>query len=396
MTNAKPIASTFSFKPPSSSEWLPLTPSSEKEESIRQANLNKENLHGVLLSSLQMQHLVVLSGSGCSFGAGGPSMTDLWNEVVSSGSPTTSAEKVAKDIGHDMSNKNIELLLSRIEAWLQLKESNELKKFLQKGKEKILTKCSAFLDSKNGDLEAHRTFIHRLSRRRARDPRLKIFTTNYDLCFERAAGELGAVVLDGFSLTAPRRFDPRFYSYDIVRRTINGDESTSYLEGVFLLYKLHGSVNWARKSSDDSIYEELSPKPDEACLIYPAAGKYQQSFTQPYLESVAQYLAAIREPNSCVIVAGFGFNDDHLSTPLLSAVSSNPHLRLIVVDPDAEQNLKDVNSHWKRLGELNQNGDDIWFISADFGQFATLIPDLKSLTSADALVKTIKSVARTA
>jgi hypothetical protein len=45
-----------------------------------------------------------------------------------------------------------------------------------------LEKCSDFLDV--GKLEAHKTVLHRLSRRRVRDPRLKVFTTNYDLCFE--------------------------------------------------------------------------------------------------------------------------------------------------------------------------------------------------------------------
>jgi len=389
-------AAIISFKTPRGQEWQPLTSASDDEDSARQASRNKEELHGTLLASLQMQHLVVLSGSGCSLGAGGPSMTDLWNEVTGGNTPTDDAKNAATAVGHDISTNNVEALLSRIEASLQLKSDTALETFFKSSKEKILTKCSAFINDNKDALEAHRTFIHRLSRRRTRDQRLKVFTTNYDLCFERAAGELGAVALDGFSFTAPRRFDPRFYDYDIVRRARNGDESASYLEGVFLLYKLHGSVNWARKGTDNSIYEELSPKPEEACLIYPAAGKYQQSFTQPHLESMAQYLAAVREPNTCVIVAGFGFNDDHLSTPLLSAISSNPHLRLIVVDPAAEKNLNGGNAHWKRMGELSRNGDDIWFISANFGQFATLIPDLKSLIPADALAKAIQGIARTA
>jgi hypothetical protein len=128
-------------------------------------------------------------------------------------------------------------------------------------------------------------------------------------------------------------------------------------------------------------------------LIYPAAGKYQQSFRQPHLELMAQYMASVREPNTCIIVTGFGFNDDHLSEPLMSAVNSNPHLRLIVVDPSAKERLVDGNEHWGRLGELNAQGEDVWLISADFNQFAQLIPDLRSLSPADALVKAIRGVA---
>ncbi len=160
-----------------------------------------------------------------------------------------------------------------------------------------------------------------------------------------------------------------------------------------MLHKLHGSVNWARKN-DGAIHQETTPSPEEACLIYPAAGKYQQSFTQPYLESMAQYLAAIREPNSCVIVAGFGFNDDHLGEPLLAAMASNPHLRTIVVDSSADKHLSGNSRHWARLAQLSSQGEDVWFVAADFGQFAQLIPDLKSLSPAESLTKAIQGVVR--
>lgn len=391
MTEEKQIPVFTSFKPPRSSEWKPLQPEEGNNESKNQAQQNRDELHNALLSSLQMQHLVVLAGSGCSRGAGGPSMSDLWDEIIGA-KPEDDVEKVIVDVGYGKEERNIEALLSRVEASLALKTNGALSSFLENSKQKILRKCSGFLDNKN-KLEAHKTFVHRLSRRRARDQRLKIFTTNYDLCFEAAASALGIVVIDGFSFAYPRRFDPKFFDQDIVRRPRNGSESATYLEGVFLLYKLHGSVNWANKD-DGNVIQEASPKPDEACLIYPAAGKYQQSFRQPHLELMAQYLASAREPNTCIIVTGFGFNDDHLSEPLISAVSSNPHLRLVVVDPSAKENVVNGNEYWRRLGELNAQGEDVWLISADFDQFAELIPDLRSLSPADALAKAIQGVAR--
>jgi hypothetical protein len=206
---------------------------------------------------------------------------------------------------------------------------------------------------------------------------------------------LGGVAVDGFSFTAPRRYDPRFFGYDIIRRPRSGDDLGNYLEGVFLLYKLHGSVNWARGEAG-AIYEKPKPTPTEACLIYPASGKYQQSFVQPHLESMAQYLAAVREPNTCLLVVGFGFNDDHLAEPLLAAVQSNPHLRLIIVDPTADEKVKDANGNrfWRQFFELGGRGEDVWFIKASFKDFAHMIPDLKSLTPADTLMKAIKGVTR--
>lgn len=373
------------FRGPGDAEWRSLAPGGDDIDGSSQVTAHGGQLKDALRASLQMQHLVALAGSGCSLSAGGPSMLDLWNDAVGE-RPSDAAVKVAARIHHHITDKNIEALLSRAEAFLQVQEDDDIARFVNASKRRIIDRCTGFAEKK--DLRGHVTFLHRLSRRRVRDQRLKLFTTNYDLCFEQAAQELASVALDGFSFAFPRVYDPRFFSYDIVRRPRNGDDPGHYLEGVFLLYKLHGSVNWARK--DSRICEEERPDPEEACLIYPAFGKYQQSFTQPHLEAMAAYLSAVREPNTCVLAAGFGFNDDHLSEPLLSAVSSNPHLRLIVVDQEARTKATGGNGYWSRLSELSLSGEDVWIISAAFEEFATMIPDLKSLTPGENLAKVIQ------
>lgn len=384
---------TSAFRTPGATDWRELVAdNADGKDQQEKARTARDELKNVLLASLQMQHLVVLAGSGCSLSAGGPSMLDLWNDAVGE-SPSDIATDTSRKVNHDLTNTNIEVFLSRIEAFLQVREDKEVATFLNSSKKVILEKCSAFLNPEK--LVAHKTFLHRLSRRRVRDQRLKVFTTNYDLCFERAASALGGVGLDGFSFTAPRRYDPRFFAYDIIRRPRSGDDLGNYLEGVFLLHKLHGSVNWAR-DEDGTICETLNPTPAQACLIYPASGKYQQSFVQPHLESMAQYLAAVREPNTCLLVVGFGFNDDHLAEPLLAAVQSNPHLRLIIVDHNADEKARDTsgNRFWKQFFELANHGEDVWFIKSSFEGFAQLIPDLKSLTPADTLMKAIKGMTR--
>ena len=391
MTSTESKKTIPEFKAPGAGAWRPLDVSAEGTDAQKEkAGENKDELKTMLLASLQMQHLVVLAGSGCSRSANGPSMQALWDGAVGT-SPTAEATATATKVEYNLDNRNIEEFLSRIEAFLQVKTDADVTTFLNSSKQAILEKCSAFLDPVK--LVAHKTFLHRLSRRRVRDQRLKVFTTNYDLCFERAASALGGVALDGFSFAAPRRYDPRFFGYDIIRRPRSGDDLGNYLEGVFLLYKLHGSVNWAR-DEDGTIFEKPNPSPEQACLIYPANGKYQQSFVQPHLESMAQYLAAVREPNTCLLIAGFGFNDNHLAEPLLAAVQSNPHLRLIIVDHSADEkaNAASSNRFWKQFFELASRGEDVWFIKSSFEGFAQLIPDLKSLTPADTLMKAIKGV----
>ena len=198
---------------------------------------------------------------------------------------------------------------SRCDAFLQINKSDEVIDFIKFSKSVILENCSKFIKSSNNEqLDAHQTFLHRMSRRRVRDPRFQLFTTNYDLCFEMAAGKQGLVVIDGFSFTEPRFFDPRFFLYDIVRRPIGGEEIGTPLEGVFHLYKLHGSVNWLRTETGN-IEVSNDPPPESAAIIYPVKGKYQQSYIQPHLEIMSRYLDTLREPNTCLIVVGFGFNE---------------------------------------------------------------------------------------
>jgi len=402
------------FFGPDRSDWRGLLPDipegtdpTEEEKLLAKSRAAKEELKAFLLSSLQMQHVVVLAGSGTSLGpvTNGPSMWTLWDYSVN-GNPGTkddvreiseAASKVIAAIRYEISaeGENIEALLSRCEAYLQVNDDIDVANFVTSSKKVILEKCSEFIDHDNPDqLAAHRTFLHRLSRRRVRDSRLKLFTTNYDLCFENAAGRQGLVVLDGFSFTQPRHFDPRFFLYDIVRRPTTGDEVGTPLEGVFHLYKLHGSVNWSR-SGDSAIDVVSNPTPESACLIYPAKGKYQQSYVQPHLEVVSQYFSVLREPNTCLIVTGFGFNDDHLSEPILAAVRTNPHLRLIVVNPSADDltaRSTEENKYWDVLFGLAKQGEDVWLINATFGDFAEMIPDLKSLTPAQRLTRDIKQI----
>ena len=400
------------FYGPSFTEWKQLT--AEAKEGATDAEVEKEanrakgaqdELKQTLLTSLQMQHVVVLAGSGTSLGpTKGPSMRNLWDMCVKAVPPAGDGtpapydpSQVIKKVEYTAPSgeENIEELLSRCEAYVQVHPAEkDVLAFLTASKGIILKACSEFIDPYDAtQLDPHRTFLHRLSRRRPRDSRLKVFTTNYDLCFEVAASQQGLVVVDGFSFSEPRHFDPRFFQYDIVKRPATGDEVGTPLEGVFHLHKLHGSVNWERVRDLD-VKISVPPPAEFACIIYPAKGKYQQSYVQPHLELMSRYLAALREPNTCLIVVGFGFNDDHLSEPILSAVKSNPHLRLIVVNRSAHDciDAAQPGRYWKELKALAEKDGDVWFINSDFGDFAERIPDLKSLTPAERLSRDLRDI----
>lgn len=381
------------YKPNPSEKWLP-NPSDEFDKQKNDSN----ELILKLKTALQMPNIMILAGSGTSLGnVKGPSMSHLWTSCVEEPNRKLEADKIIEDIQYNtpiQRNKNIEEFLSYCEAYQQIHNSSELNEFLNKSKAIILEKCK--FDKCPTSLLAHKEFIKKMARRKAKDNRIKIFTTNYDTCFEEAAGMLGITVIDGFTFSSPRIYSPQFFDYDIIKRDGNGSSNTpKYLDGVFQLYKLHGSVNWFKKKNADNSFTIEQKDADDAenvCMIFPAKGKYQQSYIQPHLELIAKFLQGIREPNTCLITTGFGFNDDHLSEPIYAALQSNPHLKLIIVDRSVERKFKDLDKfspYWKKFKELADKGLDILFIEADFESFAFSIPDLKALSPAENLYQVI-------
>jgi len=365
-----------------------------------------ETLSQKLKTAIQMPNIMVLAGSGTSLGPviNGPSMWNLW-EKCTQGEMAELSKECFKENSYDfyVSEKqfqNIELCLSHCESFIQIKpkaECTKTEEFILKCKKIILEACQ-FIKDDQSQLINHREFIRKLARRKSKDSRIKLFTTNYDTCFETAASKLGITVIDGFSFSFPRIYDPKFFDLDIVKRsqTINSN-NIQYLEGVFQLYKLHGSVNWKRENGFP-VQQADNVEPEKSCMIFPAKGKYQQSYIQPHLELISRFTQSLREPNTCLIIVGFGFNDDHLSEPILSAIYSNPHLKVIICTPtlvrDFTQSSSETSPYWQRLKQIadTRKNDELIFINCDFGKLSDIIPDLTALSPAENLYETLNKV----
>ncbi|MGL5386178.1 MAG: SIR2 family protein [Enterobacterales bacterium] len=419
----------IAFLKPGSNEWIPLNnasfvfwrdrntniglesagidlstvPVNPMEESDKEAvRENRSFFNDVLLRSLQFPNLSFFAGSGTSLGeVGGPSMWDLWKSAMWENPDEVGDKFVLKPVAISVCKKvrysetnypNIEHFLSQCDAYLSFHEDKEVFDFLNEVKSIILDKCQSFIISGKSDLTSYKMLLQKMARRRVRDPRLKVFTTNYDMTFESSASELGMMVVDGLSYTGKRRFDGKYFNYDVIKRDENEHE---FIEGVFQLFKLHGSVSWAR--DDGQIYEDNNPTASSACLIYPAKGKYQQAFIQPHLELLSRFLDSLRKKNSCLVISGFGFNDDHLSEPIYSAIKSNPSMKLIIADYKCAAHIENnggngSSKYWSLLKKLSGDGYDIYFVNASFKDFVGLIPNLRALTPADQLAKVIKQV----
>ena len=314
-------------------------------------------------------NIVCLIGSGVSLGVGGPSMGDLWEMAKT----LTHFDHALAKSGHPKDEADIETFLSRCRMAEQFHGADDKLSLFISGVQKAITvACRKFLTA-TMPLPTHRSFLQRLARRSNNAPRTMVFTTNYDLCIEQSAGQAGLPVIDGFSHTDPQRFDGRNYDLDYVRRVPNQREP-SFVEGAFQIYKLHGSVNWADR--DGEIIRDAQT--EQGVMIFPRDSKYQLSFQHPFLEMMARFQFALRQPNTTLFALGFGFNDDHLSEPILAALRSNPQFSLIVATRSLEKNSegKDANRYLKVLSELAGEGgiESVTLIDGTFDQFVPLVP----------------------
>lgn len=369
-------------------------------------------IESTFLNALNATNLILLTGTGSSFGAknqpGKPTpagMADIWNAVKQAVGDGVFTEVNAAFTAAEI-NENIERLLTLCKLYLELNEKADdnqtklIKQFVKDAEKAIMDRVD-FVDGTT-DLTAHSALLQKLGRRGIRKARSKIFTTNYDLCFEEAATRHRFTVIDGFSHSLNQVYDRAHFQYDIVRRESPTD-APDYIENVVQLYKLHGSIDWRRVGGE--IVRSRSHDGDPV-LIYPRSSKYQESFEAPYLDMIGALQAALREPDTAVIVSGFGFRDDHISRPILAAVEANMSLRLIVCDPVfldaaalavADHDAPDVqptdNRFLRAFHSLAAAGDArIHLINGRFEDMAIALPDLVGETDRERHAQRIRSL----
>lgn len=244
-----------------------------------------------------------------------------------------------------------------------------------------LTSAQSILRS-DTKLEVHESFLRRVGRRTPKQDRLKLFTTNYDRCFEQAAHQAGFVVIDGFSFTEPTKFEPQVFSFDIVRRR-NGEQADEPIDNLFHLYKIHGSIDWTR----DTVTKEVTKQsvPDQSLLVYPRSTKFDMMFEQPHLEMFSTFQANLRESDAYLLVVGYGFNDTHVSESVMAAVKKNLSLNVVLVSPSLSKD-EGTNDYVSQLSTLIDFGDArLTLIESTFEEFVPKLPDISGLSDLEKL-----------
>ena len=342
------------------------------------ATPHRDAMNRSMLDMLRADNLIVLCGLGASCCVAGadnarlaPTMSDLWSGVKEK--VGGAFEPVLEQVKYDVKEcgEDIELLLSRCQLAQAFEDNKNVRDFIESAEALIVGKCSFVTDDVG--LTTHELFLRRVARRSTRHARAKVFTTNYDRCFEAAASRVRFIAIDGFSHTLPQEFDSGYFAYDLVRRE-GGEGTPDYIPNVFHLYKLHGSVDWERRGAQVGKVD----RPKRPLLIFPRHTKFETSYNPPFVDLMASFQMALRQPNTALLVIGFGFNDNHLTQPILSAIRSNVGMRLAVVDPGLKGSKNDAIS---MMVSLVRGGDPrIALVAARFEEFVPELPDLVATT----------------
>ena len=321
-------------------------------------------LRAHLANLLRLENVALLLGAGASVSAGGKVVKDLWNEFVDAypDSATWLADEKFvsnEDIEEDgQTTPNIEALADSLGIALaewtrvegeKLVDGCSVRANLHRSVVKAAVLQPAWWQSISGvgydeeGLRHHRTILQKITA--ARQPGQAspwVFTTNYDLAIEWAAESIDMSVSNGFVGTHTRRFSPQ--SFDLGFRNTQARGEARF--GVYNIYlaKLHGSLTW--KEHDGQYYEEQAAgawseihafleKQQEylGSLVLPSAAKYMQTIGFVLGELLRRFAEFLARPQSCVVIAGYGFGDEHINR-LLSSALLNPTLQLVIYLPE--------------------------------------------------------------
>jgi hypothetical protein len=281
----------------------------------------------VLCKSIQSANLNFLFGSGCASPAI-PVLGGIEKEIAS---------LFEENRGADAEQKTAEFLKPFLEA------------------------TKTLLGTRTGDvqrsLELHVNFVETLAdilverKSNILPKQASIFSTNYDLFFEKAFEELKIQVKvnDGFNRSSILSCDFPFSSSEFFNSLYNNGNLYNYRVQIpsINLIKLHGSLNWkvirdriefAMPKIDDLLaeFEGLSKSGTHLdfnkkfSVVLPRNGKFQDSvLIQVYYDLLRIYANQMDKENVLLIVEGFSFEDRHILDVTIRALK-NPTLKILV------------------------------------------------------------------
>ncbi len=216
---------------------------------------------------------------------------------------------------------------------------------------------SELAENSNPIFSLYQRFYQRLVLRDRTLPRPWVFTTNYDLFSERAMDRLSIPYCNGFSGSVEQRLNPATFRYALAEQLDITSKRWAAVDSFVYLCKLHGSINWVEDGEGLFPIRALQDVPasdtDHRVMIYPTPAKQNTSFGAPYSDLFREFQKQVVQDQSVLIVAGYGFGDEHVNNIVFQALTI-PGFRLVIfADPQ-------TNEVTKALDGLDD--PRVWFI----------------------------------
>ena len=249
-----------------------------------------------------------------------------------------------------------------------------------------------FLAAWNGIMNKRNSRIH--------NKQVNLFTTNVDLMFEHSASGMGIELNDGFQGSVEQLYDESNFMKSVNKTSLHFQYVSEI--PVFNLMKVHGSINWKQKGTnnienntfwhfyieeaikaipsdkfidiyrilpdgkheeksyddlvtearalavaDSTIYGNFLKHYKSLIIINPTKRKFEETVMDyHFYELMRMYANALEKENTLLFAAGFSFADEHIASITKRAADVNPTLQIIVF----AYNDKEEESFKKNLG----------------------------------------------
>lgn len=187
------------------------------------------------------------------------------------------------------------------------------------------------------------SFLLSFANRTASRERLNIFTTNYERLIEHGCDLAGIRVVDRFVGCLEPVFRSSRVNVDMHYNPPGIRGEPRYLEGVVRLTKLHGSLDW--KYTNGVVrrvglpfgapidHPEFNSEVSDSVMIYPNSAKDRETSEYPYVELFRDYAATVCQPNSALVVYGYGFGDEHINR-VIEDMLTIPSTHVVIISYD--------------------------------------------------------------
>lgn len=286
------------------------------------------------------RNLGFFMGAGTSMAIGLPGidkLSELVERSLSSDEYKKNFNQIKIEISTD--SPNVELVLNRIRLIRELLSDNT--ENLHNGisgediKNLDLEVCRAIhkaVDTtKVEDTSPHEMFSQWLHSSYARrSTPVEIFTTSYDLMFEKAMEKNSVPYFDGFVGGVNPFFSPESVEADNANRHTEFKPPRAWTR----LWKLHGSVNWILQTDVTGKKKRVirgfgeKESSGQELMIFPSREKYLESRKLPFITFQDRLRQFLSTGESVLFILGYSFSDDHLNEIIFQGLRSNSRLAI--------------------------------------------------------------------